>query len=72
MAISLSTAATRIAATAAAVATAMASGTTTAEATALADLLSVLSKRPDLSNPALALGGIAGAAQTGNLSITPG
>jgi hypothetical protein len=56
MAISLSTAASRVLANAAAVATAMASGTTAAEAQAIADLLLVLSKRNDLFIPAAHLG----------------
>lgn len=45
----LTQAASRTLANAAAVATAMAGGTTTAEATALAGLLEVLSKRQDLA-----------------------
>lgn len=48
----LTQAAARVLANAAAVATAMAGGTTTAEATALAGLLSVLSTRQDLAVPA--------------------
>lgn len=56
MAISFTTAAARISSNAAAVATAMAGGTTTAEATGIADLLSTLAKRNDLSIPPLLLG----------------
>lgn len=48
----LTQAASRCLANAAAVATALAGGTTTAEATALAGLLDVLSKRQDLAVPA--------------------
>lgn len=44
---------TQITANAAAVAVAIAGGMTTAEATALGDLLTVLSKRPDLLQSAL-------------------
>ncbi len=56
MAITATTAATRLAANAAAVATAMAGGTTAAEVSGLADLLSTLGKRPDLLIPPLLLG----------------
>jgi hypothetical protein len=65
MAVTLTTASTRIAANAAAVATAMAGGTTTAEATALAGLLAVLAARNDLSLPSLKLLSSTDAAQLG-------
>lgn len=55
MAIPVSTAVTRITANAASVATSMASGTTTAEATAVATVLNVLVKRPDLMAQVLKL-----------------
>lgn len=55
MAISVSTAASRMAATAAAVATAMNSGTTTAEVTGLALVLQALSKRPDVMDMVIGL-----------------
>lgn len=49
MAISLSTAASRLTTNAAAVATAMAGGTTTAEAQAIGELLLQLSRRNDIA-----------------------
>lgn len=55
MAISLTTAGSRITANAAAVATAMAGGTSTAEATAIGALLTILAARNDLSYPPLEL-----------------
>lgn len=55
MAISVTTAASRITANAAAVATAMAGGTTTAEATGLGLVLTALSKRPDIMDMVIAL-----------------
>lgn len=53
--ISLTTAASRLLANAAAVATAMAGGTTTAEATSIARLLATLALRNDLAQPAIEL-----------------
>lgn len=55
-AISLSTAATRMAAAAANVATQMGGGTTSAQVTAIATLLATLSLRNDLAFPALKIG----------------
>jgi hypothetical protein len=55
MAISIATAATRLAAAAANVATQMGGGTTAAEVTALASLLTVLAGRPADSIPLLKL-----------------
>ena len=57
----LSVAASRCLANAAAVATAMASSTTTAEAQAVANVLLILSQRPDLATDVLKLGAAAGA-----------
>lgn len=56
MAIPLSTAASRMLATAAATATAMASGTTQAEVESLARILAILATRNDLLLPAMKLG----------------
>lgn len=55
MAISMTTAGSRVTANAAAVATAMAGGTSTAEAQMLGALLTVLGQRPDLATPPQAL-----------------
>lgn len=56
MAISLDTAATRLAANAANVATQMGGGTTAAEVTGLAEFIRVLSTRNDLAFTAMKLG----------------
>lgn len=65
MAITLTTAASRITTNAAAVATAMAGGTTTAEAQAIGDMILTLSLRNDLSVPLLQL------AATGRAQLIP-